>query len=160
YLDVDAVIQTIRESDEPKPALIDKFQLSDRQAEDILEMRLRQLARLEGFKIEQELKKLAKEQSQLEKILGNNATFDRLLIQELENDIKKYGDKRRTLIQEAEQVVLETPVLDEPVTVIISEQGWLRRRQGHGHSLEHIQFKSGDAYYDAIECRSVDELIA
>jgi len=160
YLDVDAVIQTIRDADEPKTALIERFHLSERQAEDILEMRLRQLARLEGIKIEQELEKLAKERARLEKILSSNATFNRLLISELENDIKKYGDTRRTLIQEAEQVVLETPVLDEPVTVIISQQGWLRRRQGHGHDRENIQFKSGDAYYDAIECRSVDDLIA
>ncbi len=160
YLDVDAVIQTIREADEPKEALIERFALSERQAEDILEMRLRQLARLEGIKIEQELEEQRKQKAQLEKILNSPATFKRLLIREIESDAKKFGDKRRTLIQEAEQAVLETPVLDEPVTVIISQQGWLRRRQGHGHDLESTHFKSGDGFYDAIECRSVDHLTA
>lgn len=160
YLDVDAVIQTIREAEAPKEALMERFGLSERQAEDILEMRLRQLARLEGIKIEQELNKQKKEKDRLEKILNSPAVFKRLLIQEIESDAKKFADKRRTLIKEAEQAVLETPVLDEPVTVIISAQGWLRRRQGHGHDLEGTQFKSGDAFYDAIECRSVDELIA
>src|SRR5690625_7383996 len=63
-------------------------------------------------------------------------------------------------IQEAEYAVLETPVLDGPVTVIISQQGWLRRREGHGHDLESTHFKSGDGFYDAIECRSVDHLTA
>lgn len=160
YLDVDAVIQTIRDAEEPKAALMQKFELTERQADDILEMRLRQLARLEGIKIEQELEKQRKEEAKLQKLLNSAAAFKRLLIQEIESDVKKFGDARRTLIQEAEQVVLETQVLDEAVTVLISEQGWLRRRQGHDLDLENTQFKSGDAFYDAVECRSVDELIA
>src|SRR5690625_1034042 len=160
YLDVDAVIHTIREADEPKSALMMHFSLTERQAEDILEMRLRQLARLEGFKIEQELEKQKKEKEKLEKILNSRVTFKRLLVNEIKSDVKKFGDKRRTLIQEADQVVLENRVLDEPVTVLISQQGWLRRRQGHGHDLENTQFKSGDGFYDAVECRSVDALIA
>src|SRR5699024_6200680 len=133
YLDVDAVIQTIREADAPKEALIERFALSERQAEDILEMRLRQLARLEGIKIEQELEKQRKQKEQLETISTSPATFTRLLIREIQSDAKKFEAQRRTLIQEAEQAVLEPPVLDEAVTVIISQQGWLRRRQGHGH---------------------------
>src|SRR5690625_3739609 len=160
YLDVDAVIRTIRDADEPKVDLMRTFALTERQAEDILEMRLRQLARLEGIKIEQELEKQRQEQAKLERLLNSAATFKRLLIQEIETDVKKFGDERRTLIQEAEQVVLETQVLDEAVTVLISEQGWLRRRQGHELDLSNTQFKSGDAFYDAVECRSVDELIA
>lgn len=160
YLDVDAVIRTIRDADEPKTDLMRTFALTERQAEDILEMRLRQLARLEGIKIEQELEKQRQEQAKLERLLNSAAAFKRLLIQEIETDVKKFGDERRTLIQEAEQVVLETQVLDEAVTVLISEQGWLRRRQGHELDLSNTQFKSGDAFYDAVECRSVDELIA
>jgi len=160
YLDVDAVIRTIRDADEPKVDLMRTFALTERQAEDILEMRLRQLARLEGIKIEQELEKQRQEQAKLERLLNSAAAFKRLLIQEIETDVKKFGDERRTLIQEAEQVVLETQVLDEAVTVLISEQGWLRRRQGHELDLSNTQFKSGDAFYDAVECRSVDELIA
>lgn len=160
YLDVDTVIQTIRDSDEPKPALMERFTLSERQAEDILEMRLRQLARLEGFKIEQELAKQRKEQATLQKLLDSKTAFKRLLIKEIGQDVEAFADARRTLIQEAERAVLETRIVDEPITVIMSQQGWLRRRQGHGHEVQQFNFKSGDAYYDARECRSTDELIA
>lgn len=160
YLDVDAVIQTIRDADEPKPAIMERFALTERQAEDILEMRLRQLARLEGFKIEQELDKQRKEQASLQKLLNSKTAFKRLLIKEMESDVKDFSDARRTLIQEAERAVLENKVIDEPITVIMSQQGWLRRRQGHGHDVKQFQFKSGDSYYDARECRSTDELIA
>lgn len=160
YLDVDAVIQTIRDSDEPKSALMERFDLSERQAEDILEMRLRQLARLEGFKIEQELAKQRKEQAALQKLLDSKTAFKRLLIKELEQDTESFADERRTLIQEAERAVLESRIIDEPITVIMSQQGWLRRRQGHGHDVQQFGFKSGDTYYDARECRSTDELIA
>lgn len=160
YLDVDAVIQTIRDADEPKPAIMERFALTERQAEDILEMRLRQLARLEGFKIEQELEKQRKEQASLQKLLNSKTAFKRLLIKEMESDVKDFSDARRTLIQEAERAVLESKVIDEPITVIMSQQGWLRRRQGHGHDVKQFQFKSGDSYYDARECRSTDELIA
>ena len=159
YLQVDEVIQTIRESDEPRSALMERFQLSERQADDILEMRLRQLARLEGFKIEKELKEQREEQTRLQDLLNNAASFKRLLIREIEADAKQYGDDRRTLIQEAERAVLENKVLDEPVTVIVSQKGWLRTRQGHGHDPAQFSFKTGDALYAAIECRTTDDLI-
>lgn len=160
YLDVDAVIQTIREADEPKIAVMERFSLTERQAEDILEMRLRQLARLEGFKIEKELEKQRKEQMVLEKLLKSKAAFKRLLIKEIEADTKQFSDPRRTLIHQAERAVLENRVIDEPITVIMSQQGWLRRRQGHAHDPQQLSFKSGDSYYDMRECRSTDELIA
>ena len=160
YLDVDAVIQTIRDADEPKAAVMERFALTERQAEDILEMRLRQLARLEGFKIEQELAKQNKEQLALQKLLNSKTTFKRLLIKEIETDAKSFADDRRTLIQEAERAVLENRVVDEPITVIMSQQGWIRRRQGHGHDVQQFTFKSGDGYYNVRECRSTDELIA
>lgn len=126
YLNVDAVIKVIRESDEPKPALMQAFKLSERQAEDILEMRLRQLARLEGFKIEQELKDLKEEQGKLEELLANPASLKRMIIKEIEADAKQYGDDRRTLIEAAERATIEAKVIDEPVTVIVSQKGWLR----------------------------------
>ncbi|MGG4603319.1 DNA topoisomerase IV subunit A [Paenalcaligenes sp. Me131] len=160
YLDVDAVIKTIREADEPKEALMETFKLSERQAEDILEMRLRQLARLEGFKIEQELAKQREEQAGLQKLLDNPAAFKRMMIKELETDANTYGDDRRTIIEEAERAVLENKVLDEPVTVIVSSKGWMRRRQGHGHDNDGVSFKTGDSFYAAFECRSTDDLIA
>ncbi|WBX90049.1 DNA topoisomerase IV subunit A [Achromobacter mucicolens] len=160
YLNVDEVIQTIRESDEPRAALMQRFKLSERQAEDILEMRLRQLARLEGFKIEQELADKRKEQVSLQELLDNPTTLKRLLVKEIEADAKQYGDERRTLIETAERAVLETKVLDEPVTVIVSQKGWLRARQGHGHDAAQFGFKQGDDLYGAFECRTTDTLIA
>ncbi|HLU18350.1 MAG TPA: DNA topoisomerase IV subunit A [Pusillimonas sp.] len=160
YLNVDEVIQTIRESDEPRQALMERFDLSERQAEDILEMRLRQLARLEGFKIEKELAEQRDQQQKLQELLDNPSSLKRLIIKEIEADAKQYGDDRRTLIETAERAVLETKVVDEPVTVIISQKGWLRSRQGHGHDATQFSFKSGDAMYDAIECRSTDSLVA
>ncbi|WP_353146717.1 DNA topoisomerase IV subunit A [Pollutimonas bauzanensis] len=160
YLNVDEVIQTIRESDEPRAALMQRFDLSERQAEDILEMRLRQLARLEGFKIEKELAAQKDEQAALQELLNNPNAFKRLMIKEIETDAKQYGDDRRTLIETAERAVLESRVVEEPVTVIISQKGWLRSRQGHGHDASQFNFKSGDGLYDAVECLSTDDLVA
>jgi len=160
YLNVDEVIQTIRESDEPRTALMARFNLTERQADDILEMRLRQLARLEGFKIEQELADKRTEQTKLQDLLDNPGQLKRLLIREIEADAKTYGDERRTLIQAAERAVLETKIVDEPVTVIVSQKGWLRARQGHDHDAAQFSFKQGDALYGAFECRSTGTLIA
>ena len=160
YLNVDEVIQTIRESDEPRAALMERFGLSERQAEDILEMRLRQLARLEGIRIEQELTRQRDEQKKLQELLDNPNAFKRLMIKEIEADAKEFGDDRRTLIEAAERAVLEQKVVEEPVTVIISQKGWLRSRQGHGHDASQFSFKAGDSLYDAIECLSTQELVA
>ncbi|WGQ34399.1 DNA topoisomerase IV subunit A [Alcaligenes faecalis] len=160
YLNVDEVIQTIRESDEPRVALMERFDLSERQADDILEMRLRQLARLEGFKIEKELQERLDEQQSLQKLLDDPKALKRLMIREIEADVKTYGDNRRTLIEAAERAVLETKVVDEPVTVIVSRKGWLRSRQGHGHDATQFSFKTGDGLRDALECRSTTDLVA
>src|SRR5574343_632233 len=131
-LNIDEVIRIIRNADEPKPALIDRFRLSDRQAEDILEIRLRQLARLEAIKIEQELSQLRDERKKLEEILESPAALRRTVIREIEADAKAYGDERRTLVQEERKAVAEVKVVDEPVTVVVSQKGWVRARQGHG----------------------------
>ncbi len=159
-LNIDEVIAIIRRSDEPKAALIDRFTLSDRQAEDILEIRLRQLARLEAIKIEQELKTLREEQGRLEEILGSPAALRRLLIKEIETDAKQFADARRTLIQAGKKAVLEVKVLDEPVTVVISARGWVRSRSGHGHDAASFAFKAGDGLYATFECRTVDTVLA
>jgi len=159
FLNIDKVIRIIRESDEPKPALIKAFKLSDRQAEDILEIRLRQLARLEGIKIEQELKDLQGEKKELEHLLADEAALKKQVIKEIEADAKTYGDDRRTLIEEAGKSVVTQTVVDEPVTVIFSEKGWVRARSGHGHDASLFTFKEGDALYGAFECRSVDHAI-
>ena len=159
-LNIDEVIRIIRQSDEPKPALMARFTLTDRQAEDILEIRLRQLARLEAIKIEQELSELRKEQQELDKILGSASALKRLIVKEIEADAKAFGDDRRTLIQAERRAVAEVKVVDEPVTVVVSEKGWVRARTGHGHDPAGFSFKSGDALYGTFECRTVDPLIA
>jgi len=158
-LNIDEVIAIIRASDEPKAALIARFRLSDRQAEDILEIRLRQLARLEAIKIEQELAELRKEQAQLEDVLANPNSLKRLMVKEIEADAKQFADARRTLIQAEKKAVAEVKVVDEPVTVIVSQKGWVRARQGHGHDAASFAFKAGDGLYGTFECRTVDQLL-
>ena len=158
-LNIDEVIRIIRNADEPKPALIARFALSDRQAEDILEIRLRQLARLEAIRIEQELKELRVEQGKLEDILASPAALKRTVIREIETDAKNHGDERRTLIQEEKKAVAEVKVLDEPVTVVISLKGWVRALKGHELDPATLTFKSGDALYGCFACRSVDNLL-
>jgi topoisomerase-4 subunit A len=158
-LNIDEVIAIIRQSDEPKQALMERFRLSERQAEDILEIRLRQLARLEAIKIEQELKALRDEQTQLEEIVGNPTALRRLMVKEIEADAKVFADPRRTLIQAEKKAVAEVKVIDEPVTVVVSEKGWVRARTGHGHDPASFAFKSGDTLYRTFECRTVDTLI-
>ena len=159
-LNIDEVIRIIRHSDEPKPALIERFKLSERQADDILDIRLRQLARLEAIKIEQELKELREEQGRLEDILGSATSLRRLMVKEIETDAKTFADARRTLIQAEKKAVAEVKVIDEPVTVVLSAKGWVRSRTGHGHDPLGFAFKAGDELYDTFECRTVDQLIA
>ena len=159
YLNLDEVIALIRESDEPKAALITRFDLSERQAEDILEIRLRQLAKIEGIKIERELKQLQDEGGELNKLLRSDSVMRRRVAKEIEDDIKAFGDDRRTLIEQAERVVLTTQVVDEPVTVIISKKHWARTRQGHGLDLTSVAFKDGDGVLDSFECRTTDQCI-
>jgi len=161
FLNIDEVIRIIRESDEPKPALIARFLLSDRQADDILEIRLRQLARLEGIKIEQELAKLRSEKEDLEKLLGSDTLMRRLVVREIKADAAKHGDARRTLIQPASMASRSevAAVADEPVTLIVSDKGWARVRQGHGLDLSGVAYKDGDGPGSAHECRSVDSLV-
>jgi topoisomerase IV subunit A len=158
-LNIDEVIRIIRNADEPKPALIERFRLSDRQAEDILEIRLRQLARLEAIKIEQELSGLRDEQKKLDEILGSPAALKRLLIKEIEADAKAHGDERRTLIQEERKAVAEVRIVDEPVTVVVSLKGWARALKGHEVDAAALQFKPGDGLYGTFPCRSVDTLV-
>jgi topoisomerase-4 subunit A len=158
-LNIDEVIAIIRQADDPKAALIERFKLSDRQAEDILEIRLRQLARLEAIKIEQELKTLKEEQGKLEDILGNPGSLKRLMVKEIEADAKTFADARRTLIQTEKKAVAEIKVVDEPVTVVVSSKGWVRARTGHGHEAGSFAFKAGDGLYGTFECRTVDTMI-
>ncbi|MFZ9424799.1 MAG: DNA topoisomerase IV subunit A, partial [Limnohabitans sp.] len=158
-LNIDEVIALIRQSDEPRQDLMARFKLTERQAEDILEIRLRQLARLEAIKIEQELSQLREEQSKLEEILGSPSALRRLMVKEIEADAKLFADARRTLIQEERRAVAEVRIVDEPVTVVVSQKGWVRARSGHGHDATSFGFKAGDTLYGTFECRTVDVLI-
>ena len=159
FLNIDKVIKLIRNSDEPKPDLMKAFKLTERQAEDILEIRLRQLARLEGIKIEQELKELKGQKAELDELLSNESALRKHIIKEIESDAKEFGDARRTLMKEDERAVAEVKVIDEPVTVIVSQKGWVRVRQGHEHDPQQFTFKAGDALYDTFECRTVDQML-
>ncbi|MGL4574944.1 MAG: DNA gyrase subunit A, partial [Burkholderiaceae bacterium] len=158
-LNIDKVIKIIRAADDPKADLIAAFKLSERQAEDILDIRLRQLAKLEGIKIEQELKELRSEKKELEELLGSEALLKKLVIKEIQADAKTYGDARRTLIEQAAKASAEVKIEDEPVTVIVSEKGWVRARQAHGHDASLFTFKQGDALYGVFECSTLDTLV-
>ena len=158
FLNIDKVIKVIRESDEPKPELMKRFDLTDVQAEDILEIRLRQLARLEGIKIEQELKALRVERKELKELLGDETLMRKLVAKEIRDDAKKYGDDRRTLIEEAERASAERQIIDEPLTIIVSRNGWVRSRQGHGLDLSGVTYKDGDGPYATFETRSVHSI--
>ncbi|KGX36346.1 DNA topoisomerase IV subunit A [Burkholderia pseudomallei] len=160
FLNIDEVIRIIREADEPKAALISAFGLTERQADDILEIRLRQLARLEKIKIEKELEELRAEKAKLEELLANESAMKRLMIKEIEADAKQYGDERRTLIQQEKRATFEAKVVDEPVTVVVSQKGWVRALKGYGLDPASFSFKAGDGLYAAFQCRTPDTLIA
>src|SRR5574338_283214 len=160
FLRIEEVIRVIRESDEPKPALIAAFGLTEVQAEDILEIRLRQLARLEGFRIEKELAELREERGGLQHLLDSRPAMTRLILKEIEADAKKYGDRRRTLIETVAAVdPAEISVADEPVTVIVSRNGWVRARQGHGIDPASIGYKTVDFPFAVIETRTTWPLV-
>lgn len=159
YLHIDEVIALIRESDEPKKALMTQFFLSKLQAEDILEIRLRQLAKLEWIKLEKEQKKLQKEESQLKQLLQDKKQRDLLIIEELKEDKEKFNDKRRTLIQEAARAELNQSVPDQAITIILSKQGWIRKRVGHNLNLNNFSFKEGDDLQAVIETRSIAPIL-
>lgn len=157
---IDEVIAVIRESDEPKPALMARFGLTDVQAEDILELRLRQLARLEAVKIQKELNDLRDQADKLRQILDNERTLRKTVSKEIAEDTKRFGDDRRTLVKAELKATVEMPVVDDPVTVVVSVNGWVRSRQGHGHDSQSFSFKTGDSLYAAFECRTTDQLVA
>lgn len=155
FLHIDEVIKVIRESDDPKADLMAVFGLTEIQAEDILEIRLRQLARLEGFKLEKELNELREEQGRLNILLGDENEKRKLIIKEMQADMKQYGDARRTLVEEAGRAVLTQTTADEPITLILSEKGWIRSRAGHNLDLSQTAFKEGDRLKQTLEGRTV-----
>ena len=160
FLRIEEVIRVIRESDEPKPELMAHFGLTEIQAEDILEIRLRQLARLEGIRIEKELNELREEAGHLRLLLDDRKELTKLVLKEIAEDAKQFGDDRRTLIEPvAALAAVEVSVPDEPVTVILSRNGWVRTRQGHGIDPDSIGYKAGDFAFLVAESRTVWPLV-
>jgi len=161
YLNIDEVIAIIRNEDKPKPVLMARFGLSDVQAEAILELKLRHLAKLEEMKIRGEQDELAKERDGLEKTLGSERLLNRLIKKELQSDAEKYGDDRRSPIVEREAAqALDAVALisNEPLTVILSEKGWIRAAKGHDIDVAALGYRSGDSFLDAIKCRSTQPI--
>jgi topoisomerase-4 subunit A len=157
FLNIDEVIRIIRENDEPKPVLIERFLLTDRQAEAILELKLRHLAKLEEMKIRGEQDELNKEREYLQGILGSESKLTKLIRAELQADAKKYGDERRSpIVQREEAKALSEKELlpSEPVTVILSEKGWVRCAKGHDVDGNSLQYKAGDGFKSAASGRS------
>src|SRR2546426_453052 len=162
YAKIDEIIKLIRASEdqaEAKQKLKERFKFTERQAEDIVNLRLGQLTRLDGVKLNDERKALEVERKGLKLLLGDDKELKKLVISELQEDAKKYGDDRRTLIRTEERAQLEVSVLEEPVTVILSQKGWIRARGGHGVDLSTLTFKDGDALLQTLECKTTDPVI-
>ncbi|WP_150126656.1 DNA topoisomerase IV subunit A [Burkholderia cenocepacia] len=162
YLNLDKVIRIIREADDPKAELRSQLSLSAEQAEDILEMRLRQLNKLEGIKIERELSDLRPERDRLESLLESEPALRRLIVKEIRADAAKHGDDRRTLIKPEERAaVANSAVLAGPaesVTVVLSRNLWLKAYKGHGLTAEALAFKQGDGLLFKVEASSLDQV--
>jgi len=157
YLSIDEVIKIIREKDEPKPVLMKRFKLSDIQAEAILNLRLRNLAKLEEMKIRSEQDELNDERDLLEKILNSSARLKTLIKNEILEDAEAYGDERRTQIvqRDAAQALDETQlVASEPVTVVLSQAGYARAAKGHDIDPQTLNYRSGDTFLAAAQGRS------
>ena len=157
YLNIDEVIAIIRNEEYPKPVLMERFALTDIQAEAILELKLRHLAKLEEMKIRGEQDALEKERAALEKTLGSKLLLNRLIRKEIERDAEQYGDERRSpIVSRVAAVALETTSLisNEPLTIILSQKGWIRAAKGHDIDVETLNYRSGDSYLCAVKGRS------
>jgi topoisomerase-4 subunit A len=162
YLNLDEVIRIIRREDEPKPVLMKRFKLSDEQAEEILNTRLRHLARLEEMKIREEQKELAAEREDLEALLKSKARLKKLVASEIREDAEKHGDERRTRIieREAAQAIDETALIpNEPVSVVLSTGGFVRSAKGHEIDPHSLSYKSGDGFQSMARGRSLQSAV-
>jgi topoisomerase-4 subunit A len=162
YAKIDQIIKLIRASEdqaEAKENLRSKYKLSEKQAEDIVNLRLGQLTKLDGVKLAEEEKALKADRKTLKGLLGDDKELKKLVVEELKEDAKKYGDDRRTLIKVAERAQVERTVVEEPITVILSQKGWIRARGGHALDLSTLSFKDGDALLHTLECKTTDSVI-
>jgi len=157
YLNIDEVIAIIRNEEYPKPVLMQRFRLTDIQAEAILELKLRHLAKLEEMKIRGEQDALEKERAALEKTLGSKLLLNRLIRKEIERDAEQYGDDRQSpIVSRVAAQALETTALisNEPITIVLSQKGWIRAAKGHDIDVDSLNYRSGDGFLDAVKSRS------
>ncbi len=157
YLNIDEVIAIIRNEDVPKPVLISRFGLSEIQAEAILELKLRHLIKLEETKIRAEQNSLAKERDGLEKTLSSEIALKKLVKKELQQDAQQYGDDRRSPVvtRQAAQALDDTALIsNEPLTVILSEKGWIRAAKGHDVDVQNLSYRAGDSFQNSVKTRS------
>lgn len=157
YLNIDEVIAIIRAEDRPKPVLIERFSLTDIQAEAILELKLRHLAKLEEMKIKGEQHELEEERQALQKTLASKRLLNRLIRKEIQRDAETYGDERRSpIVARDASKALETASLisNEPLTIILSQKGWVRAAKGHDIDVETLSYRSGDSFLDAVYGRT------
>ena len=157
FLNIDEVIHIIRTEDEPKPVLMSRFEISETQAEAILELKLRHLAKLEEMKIRGEQSELEKERDQLQSILASERKMNTLLKKELQADSNSFGDDRRSPLREREEAkaLSETELVpSEPVTIVLSQMGWVRSAKGHDIDPAGLSYKAGDSYLAAARGKS------
>ncbi len=162
FVKIDEIIGLIRASEDQAEARLNlqkKYHFSEKQSEDIVNLRLGQLTKLDGVKLNDERKALEAERKGLKEILGDDQELKNLVIAELKDDAKKYGDSRRTLIKAAERAQVERTVVEEPISVIVSQKGWIRARTGHGLDVSQLSFKDGDALLQTLECKTTDPVI-
>ena len=162
YLNIDEVIEIIRSEDEPKPVMIKRFNISDIQAESILNIRLRNLAKLEEFTLKAEQKELEKERDYLAGLLASTDLMTALMKQELRSDAKQYGNDRRSLLvarDNAKALDENALVPSEPVTIILSKMGWIRAAKGHEIDPKSLNYKQGDKFLSAVHGRSNQQVV-
>src|SRR5260221_1474621 len=159
---IDEIIKLIRASEDQAEARLNlqkRFKFSERQSEDIVNLRLGQLTRLDGVALNDERKALEADRKIYKDLLSNEKALKKLVIEELDADAKKFGDERRTLIRTAERAQVERTVVEEPVTVILSKKGWIRARTGHALDPAQLSFKEGDALLQTLVCKTTDPAI-
>ena len=162
YLNIDEVIAIVRNEDEPRPVLMARFNLSERQADAILDLKLRHLAKLEEMKIRGEQEELAAERDALEKTLSSKQRLRTLVKKEITADSEKFGDDRRSALvaRPAAQAMDETALIpSDPVTIVLSEKGWVRSAKGHEVDAEALSYKAGDSFLAAVQGRSNQQVV-
>jgi topoisomerase-4 subunit A len=162
YVKIEEIIKLIRACEDQEDARLQlqrRFKFSARQAEDIVNLRLGQLTKLDGIKLNEERKNLENERKGLKALLDDEKQLRSLVVSELKEDAKKFGDERRTLIKREERAQVERTVVEEPITVILSQKGWIRARTGHALDASQLSFKDGDSLQQTLECKTTDPVV-